>query len=63
MELQKKAEDFLNKYFADYEKVYIAQGSTYWQAANSGKKEDFDALPGDDYESVEELIADGWQVD
>ena len=27
------------------------------------KKEDFDALPGDDYESVEELIADGWQVD
>jgi peptidyl-dipeptidase A len=43
MELQKKAEDFLNQYLVDYEKAYIAQGSTYWQAANSGKKQDFDA--------------------
>jgi len=50
MELQKKAEDFLNKYLADYEKAYIAQGSTYWQAANSGKKEDFDAYAAADLE-------------
>ena len=50
MELQKKAEDFLNKYLADYEKSYIAQGSTYWQAANSGKKEDFDAYAAADLE-------------
>ncbi|MFC2146051.1 M2 family metallopeptidase [Acidobacteriota bacterium] len=50
MELQKKAEDFLNKYLADYEKAYIAQGYTYWQAANSGKKEDFDAYAAADLE-------------
>lgn len=68
MELQKKAEDFLAKYLADYEKAYIAQGSTYWQAANSGKKEDFDAYAAADlelkklhsdnqlYEKIEELL-------
>jgi peptidyl-dipeptidase A len=68
MELQKKAEDFLNKYFADYEKAHIAQGSTYWQAANSGKKEDFDAYAAADlalkklhsdsqlYAKIEELL-------
>ena len=50
MELQKKAEEFLNNYLADYEKAYIAQGSTYWQAANSGKKEDFDAYAAADLE-------------
>jgi len=50
MELQKKAEDFLNKYLADFEKAYIAQGLTYWQAANSGKKEDFDAFAAADLE-------------
>jgi len=50
MELQKKAEDFLNKYLADFEKVYIEQASTYWQAANSGKKEDFDAYAAADLE-------------
>jgi peptidyl-dipeptidase A len=50
MELQKKAEDFLNKYLADYEKLYIAQASTYWQAANSGKKKDFDAYAAADLE-------------
>jgi peptidyl-dipeptidase A len=50
MELQKKAEEFLKNYLADYEKAYIAQGSTYWQAANSGKKEDFDAYAAADLE-------------
>jgi len=50
VELQKKAEDFLNSYLADYEKAYIAQGSTYWKAANSGTKEDFDAYAAADLE-------------
>jgi peptidyl-dipeptidase A len=50
MELQKKAEEFLKNYLADYEKAYIAQSSTYWQAANSGKKEDFDAYAAADLE-------------
>lgn len=50
MELQKKVEDFLKKYQADFEKAYINQASTYWQAANSGKKEDFDAYAAADLE-------------
>lgn len=50
MELQKKAEDFLNKYLADYERIDIARNSAYWQAANSGKKQEFDAYAAADLE-------------
>ena len=60
MELQKEAGDFLNKYLADYEKASIVQASTYWQAANSGKKEDFDAYAAADLE-LNKLHSDSQQ--
>ena len=50
MELQKKADDFLGQYQAELEKLYVNQASAYWQASNSGKKEDFDAYAAADLE-------------
>jgi peptidyl-dipeptidase A len=48
MEFRHKAEEFLQKYLADFEKAYTDQATTYWKAANSGKKEDFDAYAAAD---------------
>lgn len=48
MELQKKAEAFLGAYLAEYEKFYTEGAFSYWKAANSGKKEDFDAYAAAD---------------
>jgi predicted small lipoprotein YifL len=50
MELQKNAEEFLGKYLDDFARVYRAAAGSYWTAANSGKKEDFDAYAAADLE-------------
>lgn len=68
MNWQKKADTFLNHYLKEFAALERAQNATYWQAANSGKKEDFDAysraelalkkLHSDSlrYEQLEELL-------
>jgi len=48
MTLQKQAEDFLNKYLGELDKLYVDQATKYWAAANSGKAEDFDAYAESD---------------
>lgn len=40
---QEKADAFLEKYLKEYAAVYTEWSESYWQAANSGKQEDFDA--------------------
>jgi peptidyl-dipeptidase A len=43
-----KAKAFLDKYFEDFSKAELEQTTAYWKAANSGKKEDFDAFADKD---------------
>jgi peptidyl-dipeptidase A len=43
MEWQEKADAFLNQYLKEFAGLELAQNTTYWKAANSGKQEDFDA--------------------
>ncbi|MCP5047759.1 MAG: M2 family metallopeptidase [bacterium] len=50
MELQTKVAEFLDKYQSDYAKAYKEQATSYWKAANSGNKEDFDAYAAADLE-------------
>lgn len=69
MELQKKAEAILDVYLAEYEKYYTEGTNSYWKAANTGKKEDFDAYAAADlamnqmhsdpqrYKEIETLMA------
>ena len=40
--VQKRADEFLKAYFADYSKAEKEFGLAYWAASNSGKKEDFE---------------------
>ena len=39
---QEQADGFLKAYLEEMAKLELAQNSTYWTAANSGKKEDYD---------------------
>jgi len=50
MDLQKKAEAFLDEYTAEAKKLYIEQAQAYWKASNSGKEEDFNAYAKADLE-------------
>ncbi len=45
---QAKTDAFLDKYFAKYAELELAQTTGYWKAANSGKKEDFQAFAAAD---------------
>lgn len=47
---QKKADTFLEKYYADLSRIELDLTTSYWKAANSGKKEDFDAYAAADLE-------------
>lgn len=44
MELQKEADAFLAKYLSEYERIWLALTTSYWNATNSGKAEYFKAL-------------------
>lgn len=69
MTFQEKAAAFLKDYLQDLAKIELKQTTAYWQAANSGKKEDFDAFAAADLElkkihshgarfaQIEELLA------
>jgi len=66
---QQKADAFLGKYLGELAEIELKQTTRYWQAANSGKKEDFDAYAAADlelrklhssrrrYKEIEELLA------
>ncbi|MDQ1350007.1 MAG: peptidyl-dipeptidase [Acidobacteriota bacterium] len=72
---QQKAEAFLEKYLGELAKIELKQTTTYWRAANSGKKEDFDAYAAADLElrklhssrrrfnEIQELLAHKGQLD
>ncbi|MBW2704612.1 MAG: M2 family metallopeptidase [Deltaproteobacteria bacterium] len=45
---QVQAKTFLDAYFVEYSKLEKAQTLGYWKAANSGKKEDFEAFAAAD---------------
>lgn len=47
---QEKADTFLEKYLKEYRKIYIDLSSSYWKAANSGKKAAFAAYARADLE-------------
>lgn len=47
---QQKADAFLGKYLGELSEIELNQTTSYWQAANSGKKEDFDAYAAADLE-------------
>ncbi len=65
---QRKADAFLGKYLGELAEIELRQTTSYWQAANSGKKEDFDAYASADlglrklhsshrrYKEIEELL-------
>jgi peptidyl-dipeptidase A len=42
--IQQSVDEFLAKYFEEYAAAELAQTMGYWKAANSGKKEDFEAF-------------------
>lgn len=48
MELQKKAEEFLSAYQTELADLLGKAAQSYWQASNSGKKEDYDAFAAAD---------------
>jgi peptidyl-dipeptidase A len=66
---QAKAETFLNEYLADLAGIELKRNTGEWQAENSGRKEDFDALalaelefkqlhgPGRRFAQLQELLA------
>jgi peptidyl-dipeptidase A len=69
MELQKKADLFLDRYEAELEKLFKAAVGIYWQAALTGKEEEFNAYAAAELEynklhsdrqsleKIEELLA------
>lgn len=69
VDMQAQAEKFLDEYLAEYAKLEKVQTEAYWKAANSGKKEDFDAAAAAElelkklhsdkarYEKIKELLA------
>ncbi|MCP4674988.1 MAG: M2 family metallopeptidase [Deltaproteobacteria bacterium] len=68
MSWQEKADEFLDEYQKDFAAAEIVQTKAYWKAANSGKKEDFDAFAAaelalkklhscpDKFAAIEELL-------
>ncbi|MCU0285530.1 MAG: M2 family metallopeptidase [Acidobacteria bacterium] len=50
MNWQQKADIFLGKYLGELSEIELKHTSNYWQAANSGKKEDFDTYAASDLE-------------
>ncbi len=44
MSWQQKADAFLDEYLKDFAAAELAQTNAYWKAANTGKKDDFDAF-------------------
>ncbi len=54
---QAKADEFLKNYLDKYAKIEYKQNISYWNAANSGKKEDFDASAAARLE-LRELLSD-----
>ncbi len=57
MTIQEKADVFLDKYLAEYQAAYKKQAAAYWQAANSGTKEDFEAYAAADL-AIKQLHSD-----
>lgn len=69
MNLQQSAKSFLEEYLAEFERLELASTNAQWQAAISGKQEDYDALSraelavkklhsdGEKYRKIEELLA------
>jgi peptidyl-dipeptidase A len=71
---QEKADTFLEKYLNEYASIYLEVGNSYWKAANSGEKKDFDVYAKADlefntihsdserYARLQELIAHGKEL-